>query len=297
MTTTYDVRIWATDKYQGKTTTYYVRWRVAERRWKEPFKPSALAESFRSDLLAAARNGEAFVVETGRPVSMQRTENDMSFYEFACSCVDMKWPGSAGNSRKGVAETLTTVMPALLATRRGKPDDKVIRQALNGWAFNKKRRETVPPPAEVKEALRWLQNNTRPRSTLAEAANMRAVLDRLAQKLDGSQAAAATVRRKRAVLFNAMEYAVELRLLPKNPILALKWKGPKPPKAIDKRVVVNPQQVARLLDAVCSQTPSGPRLVAFFAVMHYSAARPAEAVNIRKQDLSLPEEGWGELLL
>jgi integrase len=126
---------------------------------------------------------------------------------------------------------------------------------------------------------------------------MRAVLDQLAQKLDGGQAAAATVRRKRAVLFNAIEYAVELKLLTKNPIPSLKWKAPKPPKAIDKRVVVNPQQAARLLEAVRSQKPSGPRMVAFFAVMYYSAARPAEAVNLRKQDLSLLEEGWGELLL
>jgi integrase len=188
-------------------------------------------------------------------------------------------------------------MPALLATRRGKPDDKVIRQALNGWAFNKNRRETIPQPLEVREALRWLQANTRPVSVLAEPAEMRAVLDRLAQKLDGGRAAAPTVRRKRAVLFNAIEYAVELKLLEKNPIPGLKWKSPKPPKSIDKRVVVNPQQAVRLLDAVRQQTPSGPRLVAFFAVMYYSAARPSEAVNIRKQDLSLPETGWGELLL
>jgi hypothetical protein len=29
----------------------------------------------------------------------------------------------------------------------------------------------------------------------------------------------------------------------------------------------------------------------------YSDLRPGEAVNLRKQDLAIPETGWGELLL
>src|SRR6185437_9842176 len=70
MTTTYDVRIHKTEVWTGKkTTTYYVRWKVASRPWKEPFKTSALADSFRSDLISASRRGEAFDVVTGRPIS------------------------------------------------------------------------------------------------------------------------------------------------------------------------------------------------------------------------------------
>jgi hypothetical protein len=47
MEMTYDVRIWATQVYRGKrVTTYYVRWKVANRVWKERFSTSALAESF-----------------------------------------------------------------------------------------------------------------------------------------------------------------------------------------------------------------------------------------------------------
>jgi len=38
-------------------------------------------------------------------------------------------------------------------------------------------------------------------------------------------------------------------------------------------------------------------LVAFFAAMYYAALRPEEAAMLRKSDLQLPEEGWGELLL
>ena len=38
-------------------------------------------------------------------------------------------------------------------------------------------------------------------------------------------------------------------------------------------------------------------LRAFFAVMYYAALRPEEAAMLSKDDLQLPEAGWGELLL
>ncbi|MDT0349440.1 hypothetical protein [Pseudonocardia charpentierae] len=45
------------------------------------------------------------------------------------------------------------------------------------------------------------------------------------------------------------------------------------------------------------QKPSGPSLVAFFGSMYFAALRPAEAATLRKSNLALPAEGWGELLL
>jgi hypothetical protein len=66
MDTTYDVRIWRIQpnaRAGGKT--YTVRWKVAKQRWKRTFKTAALADSFRSDLLAAACKGEAFDISTG----------------------------------------------------------------------------------------------------------------------------------------------------------------------------------------------------------------------------------------
>jgi len=84
----------------------------------------------------------------------------------------------------------------------------------------------------------------------------------------------------------------------------LKWTAPKTVRAIDKRVVINPRQGRELLAAVGAQKietlprrSSGPMLKAFFAVMYYAALRPEEAAILSKQDLQLPEGGWGELLL
>jgi integrase len=298
MDTTYNVRIWELQVNAGaRKTTYTVRWKVDKREFPRTFSTRALADGFRSDLITAARKGEAFDRATGLPVSMVRRDNDMSWFDFACAYVDMKWHGAAGNSRKGVAETLATVTPHMFAAKRGRPDAKTIRRALNGWAFNRNRRDAVPQPVEIVSALAWLRLNTRPVSALADATETRAMLTMMSAKLDGSPAAASVVKRKRAVLFNVMEYAVERKLLTVNPLTTIKWKVPKTVKSIDKRVVVNPQQAARLLLAVHGQAPSGPRVTTFFASMYYSALRPGEAVNLRKQDLLLPETGWGELLL
>lgn len=67
-----------------------------------------------------------------------------------------------------------------------------------------------------------------------------------------------------------------------------------------------PSLARRLLDAVRS---SGPRLVAFLAVVFYAALRPEEAVNLGRDNITLPSlvgdadtgkweepaDNWGEL--
>lgn len=300
--TTFDVRIWALSTYKGKrVTTYRVRWRTAGVEHRDTFKTRALADSFRAELISAQRKGEAFHVESGLPVSMKRIAADVSFFDFACSYVDMKWPNLAGNSRKGVAETLATITPALLATDRGKPDDSAIREALLGWAFNLKRRDTAEQPPHVRSALKWLASNTRSVSALAEPEVLREVMRLISTRLDGRPSAASVVHRKRAVLSNALDFAVERKLIARNSLPELKWRQPKVARSIDKRTVPNQKQMARLLEAVREQEPSGDRLVAFFATMYYAAARPAEAVYLRESDVILPsedaEDQWGELLL
>lgn len=298
MNASYDVRIWKTDVYKGKRgNTYYVRWSVDGKAWKEPFKTEALADSFRAELVAAARKGEAFDTETGRPVAMGRTARDMSWYAFACKFVDMKWPHVAATTRRTHAEALTAVTALMLTTERGKPDDKVIRSALCRWGFNSNRRNDPAIPPEIREALRWIERHTHPVSALRRPQVLRSVLDGLTVRLDGNRAAPSVISRRRKILNTAVEYAVELGLLSSNPVPALKWKPPKAVHAVDRRVVANPVQVRTLLDAVREQGRSGPRLVAFFGCLYYAAMRPEEAVALRKANLSLPAEGWGEIHL
>ena len=297
MSPSYDVRVWTTETVPGtRGNSFKVRWIVAGRRWKRSFRSAALADSFRSELVTATRKGEAFDTETGRPVVAQVAPTT-SWYEFACWYVDMKWSDAAGKSRAGIAETLATVTPVLLSERRGRPTESDTRAALYGWAFNTRARATTDPPADVADALRWLETHTMPVTELAKPEVIRSVLARIASKLDGTPAAASTVGRKRAVFHNALEYAVERGLLSQNPLSTLKTKKPRAVEVVDKRVVANPDQAVRLLDGVRQQGRTGRHLVVFFGLMYYCALRPAEAAALGKGDLAIPGEGWGELYL
>ncbi|WP_251054949.1 tyrosine-type recombinase/integrase [Streptomyces sp. ISL-66] len=72
--------------------------------------------------------------------------------------------------------------------------------------------------------------------------------------------------------------------------------APKAADAIDKRSLLNTEQVARLLDWIGGRPRTGYRLRAFFATLYYAGLRPEEAVALRVADATLPENGWGELL-
>jgi len=74
--------------------------------------------------------------------------------------------------------------------------------------------------------IRWLETGTVLVAVLAEPgtgpALARAILDRISKKQDGTTAAANTANRKRMVLNNAMQNAVEVNALPANPLKAVK---------------------------------------------------------------------------
>jgi integrase len=298
---TYDVRVYRTEVYKGsRVTTYKVRWKVSGKLWKEGFRTAAQADSFRSSLMVAARKGEAFSLDTGRPVAWERSKTAISWYEFACRYVDMKWKSASAKYRKDIARALTAASPALLGRAHGRPGDVDIRRALLRYGFNTKQR--LDPPEDVADVLAWVSRNSVPMSALAEPALARRVLDLATGRLDGKSAAASTARRNRTILANAMDYAIELGLLDANPIRALKWTAPKVSSQVDRRSVVNPCQARALLAAVRAQLPSGPTLVAFFGVMYYAGLRPEEAISLRVEDVILPPEAqnatddqaWGE---
>jgi integrase len=210
--------------------------------------------------------------------------------------VDMKWPHASPKHRASIADALTTVTPAFLVSERGAPSEKVIRAALYRWAFNRVRRETEEMPSDVRRVLDWVGDNSASLTEAADAALIRKALDRLALKLNGSPAAPNTVARKRAVLYGALQYAVELRLLESHPFTHVSWKAPKSDAEVDRRTVVNPGQAAKLLECVAKRAPE---LEAFFGCMYYSALRPEEVLFLHCHDYERPtvDGGWGWLNL
>jgi integrase len=206
--------------------------------------------------------------------------------------VDSKWDSASAKYRRAIAQALASATVAMLTDARGMPDDQVLRSALVNWGFNTKQRAMAP--GELEDALAWLERNTKEVKELADPALSRRILTAATSRLDGTRAAPTSVRRNRAVLLNALDYAVEVKLLDTNPVKRLKWRAPKVAHEVDRRVVVNPAQARALLDAVRAQRPSGPRLIAFFGVLYYSGLRPEEAVGLRRQDVELPALVWDE---
>jgi len=296
----YDVRVWAISVYNGKRgTSYTLRWRGVDLRRQDTFPTRKLAESFRAKLVIAAREGQPFDPKTGLPASMSAQEQQTTWYELACDFVDMKWAQASPRHRKSIAEALAIVTGTLTEPTQRSIGEAGIRTALFSWSFNRTARSgasalTATPPPEFAPAVRWIEGNSLPLTAVAEARTLRRALTAIALKLDGTAAASSTVRRKRSALFSVLQYAVELELLPANPMERITWSPPPNTDEVDRRVVVNPAQARALLNAV---EESIPALTAFFASLYYAGLRPAEARHLRIRDCHLPDDGWGSLLL
>jgi integrase len=96
------------------------------------------------------------------------------------------------------------------------------------------------------------------------------------------------------VFHGALSYAVELGLLPANPIHTIRWRVPKAAAAVNPATVASPAQVQTILDSIHR---TRPELAAFFGCLYYAALRPEEAVALHRDDLTLPPHGRGTILL
>jgi integrase len=292
-----NVRFWDVRRNKsGRSTSYEVRWVVGGRQFSGTRATKALAESFLSELRQAAKRGEAFDISEGLPASMRRAKHVRSWFAFALAYVDMKWPRAAATTRNSMTDALATVTAALVDERPGQPEVALVRRALRQYALVPSSR-TLPRPAEVAAALGWLERASLPLSELEKPRNVRLALDALAVRLDGTAAAATTIRRKRSVFYNVLGYAAELEELSANSLDRVKWKPPQVAEVVDRRVVVNPRQARELLTAVTyvGRSWRGRHLRAFFACMYFAGLRPGEAKAPRKNSCFLPASGWAGL--
>jgi len=80
--------------------------------------------------------------------------------------------------------------------------------------------------SDLAQEVAWIARLSLPLRNFASASTVRRAMDSITMKLDGTQAAAPTVARRRAALFSVLEYAVELELLPSNQLKQLKLPRP-----------------------------------------------------------------------
>ncbi|MFC4004883.1 tyrosine-type recombinase/integrase [Prauserella oleivorans] len=309
----YKVRVWQISPRRnktGKVTSYSVRWKVESNEFFETIKNKTQADSFRSDLVSAQCRGEPFDTVSGLPTSMIRKgHQDMSWFDFTCRYVDMKWPDLAATARQTVAEALIRVAPVFVPMSKNAPQPKELRSALRQWAYNPPMRRSGEMPGDVLKTLEWCSRHTKKVQVVSDPETLRELQRAVTKRLDGKPFAPTVARKTRSVLWNLLDYAVEKELIEANPLRGVRWTAmPKGKRKIDKRAVPNPIQARTLIRMVGEVERSGPRLVAFFACMYYAALRPEEAAALNKRHLSLPDPvwnpdkqryvyGWGELHL
>ncbi|MFI1508382.1 tyrosine-type recombinase/integrase [Streptomyces sp. NPDC020597] len=280
----YNVRFWDIRERPDRRKPFMVRWTVNGREKSESFMTVGLADSRRSKLMTAARDGEPFDEHTGLPATELRAiKQRTTWYDLAHEYLDQRWGRTPGNTRRTLADAFATITPALVRSGATYSEPRVLRRALYSWAFNKKAWEKEPVE-EWRQALDWMKRNSLPVSALAEADVLRRALDALCLKLDGKEAAAKTARRKRAAFNEGLNIAVEKGYFTENPLNGLRWNAPAVNEEVDPAAVPNPAQVARLLAAVAQQRGRGPHLEAFFGCMYYAAMRPADGVVIAGKD-------------
>ena len=218
----------------------------------------------------------------------------MTWYRHAVAYAQVKWPHLTPHSRASLADALATVTPLLTRETGRRPPPGRVRAALYGHAFNPQQRRSCAPDPGTASSLAWLERASLPVSRLSDPGIIRAALDGLCVRVDGSPAAANTVSRKRAVFHGALGYAVELGLLPANPLNLVRWRAPRAAVAVRPAAVASPEQVRAILAEISRVRPE---LAAFFGCLYYAALRPEEAVALRRDDLLLPARGSGKMVL
>lgn len=301
MTTSYDVQFWTIRLRAGRAKPQEVRWSVGGVSKSKSFLTKALADNYRAKLIVAARTGEEFDTETGEPVAWAKAAEPVApeqprvtWFEHACDFAAMKWPHIAARNRVNFADSLATVTPALVTNTDGMPEQKVLRKALYKFAFNLNSPDPEEWPAEITAALRWVEQRSMPVGEMEKAAVIRKALGAISLKMDGKAAAASTYQRKRATFYNSLGYAVELELLPSNPIDKVQWTGQETEKQIDRRVVANPNQADAIMETAASRSARGKYLKPFYATVYYAGTRPSETTRLEVQDCTLPKTKDGK---
>ncbi|TCK20633.1 hypothetical protein [Pseudonocardia endophytica] len=303
--TTYRVSIWQLSS-PAKRRRHGVRWKTDTEEHSEWYPTKRLAESFRADLLRAQRAGEAFEVGSGLPVSMARKRASRTLLEAATAYVDWLWSSDAPpNTRKAAVTNLAAAIPLFVRQLDHGPDPALAQRLLATRVLPVPQRDLVLSPEET-AVVSWLRRASRPLGDLGNDLTASELLRALASTATGHRVTSSTLDKRRAVLHRTLEFARAAGWVESNPLTGRRLTGETTGvQVVDPRVVVNPAQARQLLAAVTyvisrgrSRDPDrGARLRAFFACLYCGGLRPGEAQNLTENDMELPGEGWGRLLL
>jgi hypothetical protein len=115
----FDVRIHAIRRRPDRRRPFEVRWHAAGRARSRSFITRGLADSYRAELIRAARKGLDFSPGTGEPVSWAAPEAaTISWLEHAAAYAAMKWPlAAAPGPRSGQSRAARRLRPTTCPLR------------------------------------------------------------------------------------------------------------------------------------------------------------------------------------
>lgn len=271
---------------------WIVRWAVDGRSRSRSFRTSGEATRYRSLLVAAHHGGEKFDRESCEPVSWQPRSEPLQVHVWARRWLAEQWNEWQPRTRVSAVEALARFVPLAIVGSAQAPPGALRRHLVR----------TLPPDVEVDSSdpcEQWLA-----RASLCLEDLDRALLADVDRRLglgDAGQALSAwTSARHRKVARACIRRAVELDVLsadpwPPAPKGRSRRKAVRTRKAVDVRVLPDPQTMMRAIAAIPSHQPASRMYQVLVAVMYFGGLRPSEAIMLRPCALVLPDVGWGRI--
>lgn len=266
---------------------WVVRWRIDGRDRMRKYASRAQAERLRSELLVAASAGQSFDLATGLPAAW--VEEDVSFLDWACQWLELKWPQWAGNSRRAAVEVMVALTPHMIRPDAAQPPLTV--RELRAWLYA----EALDPNVEVDPSTpiaKWFEKHSLGLSEIGPVEVETALRGGLT-RLNGKPVAASTAARRKNMLSSLFKAAVRRELMASNPVERIEWRNPMLSKRLDIATVPSVDDVRDLVDLVWSLPRDGSRYAAVFDLMGFAGLRPSEVSGVEINDLRLPDTGWG----
>jgi integrase len=274
----------------GKPRPWIVRWSVDGQQRSKSFRTKSEGERFRSLLLQAIHDGEAFDATTGEPASWQAPLGDTNVYEWARRWLGEQWVEWQPRTRKSAVESLAKLVMLAVDQPVGK-DEAELRHFLT---------DALPPGADSRGGRweKWIRDHSILLSKIDR--HIVAEIDRqLGLRLDGQPLAATTANRTRIVCRACILAAVVAGAIagdpwPKRTRTRARRKVARR-REIELRRLPDPAVFCEAIDAIASHQPGSENYRVMTAVAFHAGLRPSEVVMLRVGALDLPLAGWGHI--
>jgi integrase len=173
--------------------------------------------------------------------------------------------------------------------------------ARDGEALRRYLNDALRPDSGETDPIieRWLALHSLELRQLTRARCV-AVEQALGLGLRGQPLSASTAARFRKVAHACIKAAVHFDLLASDP-----WpprtrgraqrKAARVSKKVNAAALPDPATMARAIEAIVTHQPGSHKYRVMTAVAYYAGLRPSEVVMLRRDALTLPDEGWGSI--